>query len=1334
MGCTRSVRAARSRSFSWVAMVAIAMTILVSFAVQDGYARPTTKGKPASGGMQTLTFLRQLNVYSNIEFYYSNRGVDFYAGNGQAEGCFWPRGSGMSYIFGGGLWFGCKKEIEGKRHQLLDLGYNPNSGAGWYIEGESSQAGLATGTDGASIASKYISYVGPRYDATSGAYIQGSTTVLNSPFYNWPLWDTSTTKTINRNYYFGDYISNVTNRNVANLQTLNPQLAVIGKKPKPVITSEEDILSFYSDNPTTNDPEFIPNTGYPFGIDIQEEIYSWSFGRYRDMIFERHKVTNSSADSLLDCWMAPAWDPDLDAAAAGNAAEDANSYVDSALVYKTIPAAPAYTTQLREPYKTHPEKFNMGVQWRNFTQPPPTGQYGWIGFSFLESPVIDAQGNIIANDDSVHLNGYGGSNSLFQQNQLGLVTFQDWIIANDPTTSDLRYDFVSAGTKAGWNGVYQDQRLLEATGPFTLPPGKSVETTIAICIAQANTTSYEDNFGALLLLADFAHQVFGEVDSTYISSIDTGGKPDTTWSYYVNHFVSPAPPNIPNVKTTALDQAILVTWDTNAEVSKHNILPTAAQINDTSLAFLGYQLWRSTRSDHDSTIRPAGTNPDIMLGQWALYNFTTDSVFDSKGHFNHFHYTRTNTIPNPIPHSYLDVGDDNHTGVIPSSGSGNLYDNVTYYYYLIAYNEYDSLNNVGPLYTAVVAPKNFVTGTPNKPVFLVPFAGDTASGITNNCQAGSGVISADSGGVQNISLNIVDTGIFAKLFTNDTINVSFQPRWTENADNTLDQSYVSFDVDVTENKNNVQNTFNNLNNSANNTTGYYFPLSLPGTLVYHVDGTLSPDSVFALQFTTDDPTFAPNQTIDQAFSVLANLNLEQLSAPYRLSNVSVGSSNKGDPNILRLSRRTNNGNDGFAQQSIYNIPPDSLLTLSPGQSGATRPSFLGALGQTTYQITFGAMLPPGPTAGVPDTVILQSGDTIYPAIMPMHVSIAGCPNSILRPIPFYPDTADTAADMTLENDYHFYSSTQANTLGQLFPAYSDPDAMYVPNPGWYELSAFHYTDQASFESSHSGASFNGQGVHSGASVDSFYFPIGSTGNPLGNVDNGPGSGGTPLYHVVVHELRVGGAELIFNAPEVSDAPDVGDSIAGTAGHSSPHTTDFQPGDQIMLSFTGMMRNLPFPGAQFHVITPSGPSVSFADSNNYINSILAQVQVVPNPYVVAQLGQTTTDNAQLYFTRLPPRCTIQIYALDGTLVNTIEHIGYTSTVSTPGDDPTKLVTTYNYNQLADQSSVETWNLLTSGEQRVGSQVLFARVIAKDPYSGAEVGEITTKFAVIVGLSK
>ena len=178
--------------------------------------------------------------------------------------------------------------------------------------------------------------------------------------------------------------------------------------------------------------------------------------------------------------------------------------------------------------------------------------------SFLESPVIGANGNIIANDDSEDFEGMARI-ACSKRTSLALLLFRigSFSMTHRPPT----YDTISYPQVQKPCGTVSIRISVSSwpPGPLTLPPDSSVETTVAICIAQANTTSYEDNFGAVLLLTDFAHQVFGEVDSTPLTIVDTGSpaKPDTTYSYYVNHFVSPNPPNIPNIQTTALDQAVL---------------------------------------------------------------------------------------------------------------------------------------------------------------------------------------------------------------------------------------------------------------------------------------------------------------------------------------------------------------------------------------------------------------------------------------------------------------------------------------------------------------------------------------------------------------------------------------------------------------------------------------------------------------------------------------------------------------------------------------------------------------------------------------------------------
>ena len=213
-----------SRHFSYSLVAAI--VALTLFASADTQARQTPKHKGAQDAPQN--FLRQHNSYSNISFYFTNRGVLF--NNDQSAGLLWPRSGGDKYIFGGGLWFATKKNIQGRKRKLCELGYNPNSGAGWYMEGEQSQ--VKTSTDGAQPAAKYISYLSPRYDKTSGKYLQGTSNVVPSPYYSWPLWDTAANKTFKRNFYFGDYISDVTMRDPAKLPQKN------GKPALPAIISE----------------------------------------------------------------------------------------------------------------------------------------------------------------------------------------------------------------------------------------------------------------------------------------------------------------------------------------------------------------------------------------------------------------------------------------------------------------------------------------------------------------------------------------------------------------------------------------------------------------------------------------------------------------------------------------------------------------------------------------------------------------------------------------------------------------------------------------------------------------------------------------------------------------------------------------------------------------------------------------------------------------------------------------------------------------------------------------------------------------------------------------
>jgi hypothetical protein len=1232
----------------------VAFLMLIPSASVDG--RPVSK---KGGNATPQAFFRQRNTLSNLDFFFTNKGILF--NNDVGEGLFYPRGTTNFYIFGGGLWFATKKNIGGHLRKLCELGYNPNSGVGWFSDGE-------TNAPSGNTEAEYVSYVSPRYKTSDGSYdgIPRSSVTGSA---HWPIWDTASTKTLNHNYYFGDYIADE-NQRVALAIAANGHQALNGKIPKPAMLSQEEIVNIYTDQDVTQNPEYRAGIGYPFGLNVVEVIYSWSFGRYRDMIFVRRKVTNASKDNLTDCFMSAAFDPDL-GATAGDEQYDDNSFfgltpADLAFCQKTFP--------IGSPYHDNPFALNMAEQWK--TIPPKGVTFGVIGFTFLESPVTAPNGNILDISDSASVGGY------CNLNQLGINTYRRWSITNDPPTPDLRYDFQSSGTKDGPLGAGADQRMLFSTGPFNLPPSQSVEYVIGIGIAWPSTTTLQANKDSCVKLIAFAHSVFADTTGSY-------HRDSVSCTTEVKSFVTPGPPDVPTITTTCLDRAVLIQWDNAAELTKNPL--------STTLAFNTYDLYRTSRSDHDSTIRPDGINPTVHLGSWSIWNFRQDSTFDTVKvgtlrivNFAGFKYTRTNTVPNQIPHSFLDVGDDNGDGMI--EGNEGLFNGVKYYYFLLATNEYDSINKVGPLTTSIVNQKNFAIGSPCKPVFPdLPnvIAGDSSclNGAIGSSSCGSSPIYPTAG--TTVSLEIQDTGKFLQLYANDTVYVSFQPRWTEYNARFVNQSIMNMNVDVTETRQGKVLTYDKLFNP--NATPAYTPYSFPSGIVEQVLGQQC-DSNIAGKFSTNNSMFAPFQTIDQAFDILVNHEYRQLNAPYKLKSISADPAKIG---IIHISGRTSRA------------PQGATVDYSNIDTSFTYPSYLGALGQASYDITFGQPVQwselqadtNGKVFTQSDIKDPNSSADFQPTALPVTiVSTTHCnaPLSVIR--------AGNRNDISVENDYQYYDHTKPGTGNTILPDYSQPDTMIVPLAGKFAMDAFHYSEPKDGDPTNTSFMTKTTGM--------YYFSHGLQGYQ-----------NSGKFLNTVHRLRLAGAEIMLNFPGISD-PSTGDSGAYTGPTAS---NDFQPGDKISVSFTGLMSGLPFPGTQFMIETSKGKRLDFTDNSLYEQSkILSEVQVVPNPYIVNHLGQTSTDNAKLYFTRLPPRATIEIYNIAGELVKTLHHIGFVAQTDANGN-----ITGYDFNTLADRYNVEEWNLLSEGNQRVGSQVFVARVIALDPKTGSSIAETTTKFAVVLG---
>jgi hypothetical protein len=132
--------------------------------------------------------------------------------------------------------------------------------------------------------------------------------------------------------------------------------------------------------------------------------------------------------------------------------------------------------------------------------------------------------------------------------------------------------------------------------------------------------------------------------------------------------------------------------------------------------------------------------------------------------------------------------------------------------------------------------------------------------------------------------------------------------------------------------------------------------------------------------------------------------------------------------------------------------------------------------------------------------------------------------------------------------------------------------------------------------------------------------------------------------------------------------------------------NWAPGDVFRIEGT---TNINKPGDEF-VFAKEG-----IDENSAKRG-LANIKVVPNPYIARADWETTEGVRKVQFTHLPKVCTIRIYTLAGDLVQTIEH--------------------------DNGSGTEDWNLLSENQQGISSGVYFYHV-------SSEYGEKIGKLAVI-----
>ena len=229
---------------------------------------------------------------------------------------------------------------------------------------------------------------------------------------NWHIWDAGTgTDTLKNDRYYGYYIQDETQR-------------IPSAYPKgPAFISGENIFLLLKDtdlNYFEGGVGLRANLGYPLRLQVEQMIYSWGYGDYKDFIFMKYVITNKSSDTLHNCWSAVVMDADIGRKPSVNQSNDRCKYFD-------------WDTTL-----------NLCIQWTDAST-AASGEkgdgFGFLGFNFLESPAVDANFNL-RHDKKVYSDS----------EQSGLKTFKDWNIEEDLSADDARYNVLASLVRDGDNG------------------------------------------------------------------------------------------------------------------------------------------------------------------------------------------------------------------------------------------------------------------------------------------------------------------------------------------------------------------------------------------------------------------------------------------------------------------------------------------------------------------------------------------------------------------------------------------------------------------------------------------------------------------------------------------------------------------------------------------------------------------------------------------------------------------------------------------------------------------------------------------------------------------
>ena len=408
---------------------------------------------------------------NNVEMCISNYGKVGQDITGEA-GCWWPTGSGQNYIYGAGIWFGVRDPIGGGLYDtLVTIGYGPHGGETEFVPG----------LDGQSAGADYvIIYMYP------------------DP---WPA--------------------------PVDTFPMAPQDTV----------SHQDSWCCYND---LDEDAHIPGDTRPIGIEVYQTVYAWDQSPVQDIIFITWEVKNVTYNTLQDCIIGFCADCDVGFEVGSYANDICSGIVGQ---WYIVDGDSIWVDK-------------CGYQWQEEEESGWASFPGVIGCDMVQTPFDlvpghDKDGDGIPDEyerDSMYYwlnvpqnlwdvdgDGVPDWRDPSQWPQYSMTAFKRFTLNLDPNLDNERYM-----TLAGYNfmtGLYEpydtippqpdDQRFLQACGPFDLDPDCSVILIMAFMFADWYGL-YETPDTAVALVDQYAEEWYEMYWHLYTGLEEVSGKKVTS--------------------------------------------------------------------------------------------------------------------------------------------------------------------------------------------------------------------------------------------------------------------------------------------------------------------------------------------------------------------------------------------------------------------------------------------------------------------------------------------------------------------------------------------------------------------------------------------------------------------------------------------------------------------------------------------------------------------------------------------------------------------------------------------------------------------------------------